>query len=92
MHKNVATLKQKLRESKIDFVENNSHIISIRIGDAARAQAASNRLLDEFNIYVQHINFPTVAKGDERLRITATPFHSAEMIDDLVKSLVEVIG
>jgi 5-aminolevulinate synthase len=44
-------------------------------------------LLDELNIYVQHINFPTVARGDERLRITVTPLHSEEMIGELVSAL-----
>lgn len=87
LHENVRLLKSKIADSSIRIVENKSHIISVIVGDAARAKAISKRLLDEFNIYVQHINYPTVAKGDERLRITITPFHSEKMIDELVSAL-----
>jgi 5-aminolevulinate synthase len=91
MHKNVAKLKGELKKIGVNFVENKSHIISIKIGDAAKARAVSERLLNEFNIYVQHINFPTVAKNDERLRITITPLHSDKMIADLVSALQKVL-
>jgi len=91
MHQNVSHLKKALQEIKIKIVENRSHIISVVIGDAAKAREISRRLLEEFNIYVQHINYPTVAKGDERLRITITPMHSEEMIEELVSALVKVI-
>lgn len=87
VHENVRLLKSKIADSSIRIVENNSHIISVVVGDAARAREISRRLLEEFNIYVQHINYPTVAKGDERLRITVTPFHSEKMIDELVSAL-----
>ena len=87
LHENVRLLKSKIADSSIRIVENKSHIISVIVGDAAKARAFSKRLLDEFNIYVQHINYPTVAKGDERLRITITPFHSEKMIDELVSAL-----
>jgi 5-aminolevulinate synthase len=87
IHENVAKLKAELQKFGIKIVENNSHIVSVRVGDAAKAKAASKRLLEEFNIYVQHINFPTVAKGDERLRITVTPLHTDKMIVDLVEAL-----
>jgi len=87
MKENVANLKAKLKDTGIKIVENHSHIVSVKIGDAAKAKAVSKRLLEEFDIYVQHINFPTVARGDERLRITVTPLHSEKMIDDLVSAL-----
>lgn len=87
LHENVLLLKAKIADSSIRIVENKSHIISVIVGDAAKAREISKRLLDEFNIYVQHINYPTVAKGDERLRITITPFHSEKMIDELVSAL-----
>lgn len=87
MQENVAHLKAELKKVGIKFVENNSHIVSVVIGDAAKARAVSQRLLEEFNIYVQHINFPTVAKGDERLRITVTPLHGEEMVGELVMAL-----
>ena len=92
MRENVAKLKSKLQEIEVEIVQNNSHIVSVKIGDAAKAKKISKLLLDEFNIYVQHINYPTVAKGDERLRITATPFHDDSMIDDLVLGLKKVLN
>ncbi len=91
LYENVALLKQKLQQINLEIVPNNSHIISVRIGDAAKSRDISKRLLEEFNIYIQHINYPTVAKGDERLRITITPLHSEKMIDDLVAALKKVI-
>ncbi len=91
IHRNVRKLKSELQKIGCEIVENNSHIISLRIKDAAKARAISKRLLDEFDIYVQHINYPTVAKGDERLRITATPLHNDKMIADLVSALAKII-
>jgi 5-aminolevulinate synthase len=87
LHENVAKLKKALTEENIKIVENSSHIISVVIGDAAKAKEISKRLLEEFNIYVQHINYPTVAKGDERLRITVTPLHDDKMILELISAL-----
>ncbi len=91
LHQNVGTLKQELRKLGINFVKNNSHIISIKIGDAKKAQEISKKLLEQFDIYVQHINFPTVAKGDERLRVTVSPLHDEKMIEGLVRALRVVI-
>jgi len=87
----VKKLKAALKEAGIKVMENKSHIISVVIGSAAKAQKISKKLLQEFDIYVQHINYPTVAKGDERLRITATPLHSDEMIVKLVESLKKTL-
>lgn len=87
MKENVAQLKTKLHAANIKIFENNSHIISVLVGDAAKAKAISKQLLQKFNIYLQHINYPTVAKGDERLRITTTHLHSDKMIDDLATAL-----
>lgn len=91
MQEKVKKLKAELQKIGVRIVENNSHIISVKIGDAARARAISKQLLDDFNIYIQHINYPTVAKGDERLRITVTPLHSDQMIEDLVFALAKII-
>jgi 5-aminolevulinate synthase len=91
MHQNVIKLKQKLQNAGIKIVENESHIISVKIGNAARAREISKQLLDDFKIYVQHINYPTVARGDERLRITVTPLHDDKMIADLALALARVI-
>ncbi len=89
--KNIASLKNALENAGIEIVKNQSHIVSIRICDAFKAQEISRKLLDEFDIYVQHINFPTVAIGDERLRITITPLHNEKMIADLVKAIKHCI-
>lgn len=83
----VLKLKTALKKSAIKIVENQSHIVSIVVGDAKKAEEISAKLLKDFDIYVQHINYPTVAKGDERLRITITPLHSDKMIDDLLQAL-----
>ena len=68
------------------------HIVPVLVGDAKRAKAMSDALLNDHNIYVQAINFPTVDVGTERLRFAPTPFHDDGMIEDLVKALVEVFN
>ena len=88
---NVAEVKKRLLQNKINIFENSSHIISVRIGDAKKAKIISQKLLENFDIYVQHINYPTVAKGDERLRITPSALHSQEMIDNLILALTQII-
>jgi len=88
---NVAEVKKRLLQNKINILENNSHIISLRIGDAKKAKIISQKLLENFDIYVQHINYPTVAKGDERLRITPGALHNQEMIDKLILALTQII-
>lgn len=92
MQENVKKIKNELKEAKISIKKNDSHIISVEIGNATKAKEISTRLLNEFDIYVQHINYPTVAKGDERLRITITPLHSDAMIAYLVESLRECVA
>lgn len=67
-----------------------SHIVPVLVGDAALAKAASDKLLAEHNIYVQSINYPTVARGEERLRITVTPRHTLEQMDKLVKAVDKI--
>jgi 5-aminolevulinate synthase len=85
----VNKLKQKLKEHDISFLDNQSHMVPIIIGDPELCRSISERLFDVHDIFVQHINYPTVAKGTERLRITPTPLHSDQNIDDLVKALKE---
>lgn len=92
LKENVAYLKNSLKNSGFEIVPNNSHIVSLRIGDAAKAREMSRKLLNDFGIYVQHINYPTVAAGDERLRITATSLHTKEMVDSLVAALLTMIN
>lgn len=88
----VSMLKNKLRDKGISFLENQTHIISIMINDAKLCNDVYTNLLKDHSIYVQGINFPTVPKGEERLRITANPFHTEEMVDKLVNSLSAVLS
>ena len=83
----VNKLKKSLKLEGIPFLDHKSHIIPVIIGNATLCKLASQMLLDEFNIYVQPINYPTVNVGKERLRITPTPLHDDMMIEKLVKAL-----
>ena len=67
-----------------------SHIVPVLVGDPQRCKEISNELLLRFGIYVQPINYPTVPRGTERLRLTPTPLHSDEHIDSLVGALTEI--
>ena len=85
------TSKQKLLQNNIKIIDNQSHIVSVIIGDALKAKKFSKSLLENHNIYIQHINYPTVAVGEEILRIIITPLHTDAMIDDLIFSLNKVL-
>jgi 5-aminolevulinate synthase len=87
---NVRKVKERLAALDIPVVPGPSHIIPVLIGDAGLARAASDKLLHEHGIYVQAINYPTVAVGEERLRVTVTPRHTAEQIDGLVAAVETV--
>ncbi|MDC3091187.1 5-aminolevulinate synthase [Rickettsiales bacterium] len=88
----VKKLKKELLNANIVFIDHQSHIIPVIIGDAKLCKIASQKLLDDFNIYVQPINYPTVPIGTERLRITPSPLHTDKMIKDLVKALQSVFN
>jgi 5-aminolevulinate synthase len=87
---NTRHLKNRLHGLNIPVVPNPSHIVPILVGDAALAKKASDTLLNEHGIYVQSINYPTVAVGEERLRITPTPGHTAKQLDYLVSAVEKV--
>lgn len=88
---NVNKIKDLLIKNKINIFPNNSHIISIIIGDAKKSQMISKYLLENHDIYVQHINYPTVSRGDERLRITPSCSHNDQMIEQLIFALTQAI-
>jgi 5-aminolevulinate synthase len=86
-----STLKKMLVEHDIEVhQEACTHIVPVMVRDAARCKAMSDALLNDFGIYIQPINYPTVAVGEERLRIAPTPLHSNAMMHDLVSALRKV--
>lgn len=83
----VAYLKTELINAGLKILPSESHIIPLWIGDAALCASASKRLLDEFNIYIQPINYPTVRRGEERFRISPTARHTIDDAKQLLKAL-----
>lgn len=88
----VRYVKSNMKKLGIPVIPNPSHIVPILIGDAAKAKKASDILMDKYRIYVQAINFPTVAKGSERLRITPTPGHTNELSDVLIDAVNDIFN
>ena len=80
-------VKEALEARDIPVIPNPSHIVPILVGDAELAKRASDMLLQDYNIYVQSINYPTVPVGQERLRVTPTPGHTRELRDHLVSAI-----
>jgi len=83
----VARLRARLDRAGIPHIANDSHIIPVMIGDPVKCRMLSDILMDDWGIYVQPINYPTVPKGTERLRITPGPLHSDADVDHLVAAL-----
>ena len=83
----MARLRARLDAAGIPHLANESHITPVMIGDPVKCRMISDILMDDWGIYVQPINYPTVPKGTERLRITPGPLHSDDDIDHLVTAL-----
>ncbi len=85
-----ATLKRRFAEVGLPVMPSVSHIVPVLVGDPVHTKLASDMLLNDYGVYVQPINYPTVPKGTERLRFTPTPFHDDRMFDHLVKAMDEL--
>jgi 5-aminolevulinate synthase len=88
--RNVRVLREKLDAIGLPHHPNESHIVPVMVGDAKKCKFLSDLLLDNYGVYVQPINYPTVPKGTERLRITPSPLHTDADIDHLVNALSEL--
>jgi 5-aminolevulinate synthase len=85
-----ARLQRRLAEVDLPVMENSSHIVPIMIGNPVHCKAVTDALLDRYGIYVQPINYPTVPKGTERMRLTPSPLHTDADMNHLVNALTEL--
>ncbi|MEL7128872.1 MAG: aminotransferase class I/II-fold pyridoxal phosphate-dependent enzyme, partial [Pseudomonadota bacterium] len=86
----VAKVRMRLRDIGIPTLENPSHIVPVMVGNPVKCKMITDWLMENHGIYVQPINYPTVPKGTERLRLTPSPVHSDGDIDRLIDALSEV--
>jgi 5-aminolevulinate synthase len=86
----VAQVRRRLDDIGLPHLDNPSHIVPVMVGDAALCKQVCDKLLEEHDVYVQPINYPTVPVGTERLRLTPSPLHSEDDIDHLISALSTV--
>jgi len=85
-----ATLKRRLKENRLPAMDNPSHIVPVMVGDPVHCKAVTDILLERYGIYVQPINYPTVPRGTERMRLTPSPVHTDAQMAHLIASLQEL--
>ena len=85
-----ARLKYLLTDAGLPVMPSATHIVPVFVGDPVLCKQATDMLLEEHGVYIQPINYPTVPKGTERLRITPTPLHDDELMASLIDALVQV--
>ena len=85
-------LRQKLTAAKIPILKNNTHIVPIMVGNADICRKMAQHLLEKHHIYIQPINYPTVPRGTERLRVSVTPHHTVQHVEKLVEALISVFN
>jgi 5-aminolevulinate synthase len=90
LRERVATLKWHLAEAKLPVMDNPSHIVPVIVGDPVHCKAVTDMLLERYGIYVQPINYPTVPRGTERMRLTPSPVHSDAQMAYLIQALQEL--
>lgn len=90
IHEKAALLKSLLRNGGLPVAKSPSHIVPVMVGDATKSRSVADILLREHGVYVQQINYPTVPRGTERLRLTPSPVQTQAMMDKLVRALTTV--
>jgi 5-aminolevulinate synthase len=80
----------RLKDADLPVMDNPSHIVPVLVGDPVHCKAVTDSLMDRFGIYAQPINYPTVPRGGERIRLTPTPLHTDAHVDALVDALLSL--